>query len=148
MSLCTYLCLAVVVCVFVPFFNFFCVCVSVCLCVDTSGQKNEGDDVWFGRPHASLVPKTKMKSIIQKGGISHRLALAYFILGGEEKRVAGSVRDWLGKANTCKILPQLGGKTDFRIVKFFGPRLTILLSYCKPFKGLSDEESFGQTCQS
>ena len=61
------------------------------LCVDMFGQKNEGN-VWFGQPHASLVPKTKMKSIIQKGGISHRLALAYFILGGEEKRVAGSVR--------------------------------------------------------
>ena len=35
------------------------------------GQKNEGDDVWFGRPHASLVPNTKLKSIIQKGGISY-----------------------------------------------------------------------------
>ena len=56
------------------------------------GQKNEGDDVWFGRPSASLVPNTKMKSIIQKGGI---LALAYFSVKKREWQVQ------LGLGGSC-----------------------------------------------
>ena len=67
---------------------YLCACVFVFLClrvyVSMWGQKNEGDDVWFGRPSASLVPNTKMKSIIQKGGI---LALAYFSVKKREWQV-------------------------------------------------------------
>ena len=88
--------------------------------------------MWFGQPHASLVPKTKMKSIIQRGGISHTFLPWPTKLNSKEKRVTGSVRDsWPKQTHALPLL----------IMIFEGAWKIVGM-------GLDTEESFRQTVES